>query len=80
MRTASRPSTSGSPTSMITRSICPALAACTPLVPLSTAIDSNSSCSASLAQFGVVVHDQDLAGIRHSSALRTGISPERRCA
>src|SRR5215813_9751120 len=47
MRTASRPSTSGSPTSMITRSICPALAVCTPLVPLSTAIGSNSSCSAS---------------------------------
>ena len=47
MRTASRPSTSGSPTSMITRSIWPALAACTPLVPLSTAIASNSSCSAS---------------------------------
>src|SRR6516165_6636631 len=47
MRTASRPSTSGSPTSMITRSICPALAVCIPLVPLSTAIDSNSSCSAS---------------------------------
>jgi hypothetical protein len=33
-----------------------------------------------LAQLGVVVHDQDLAGIRHSSALRTGVSPERRCA
>jgi hypothetical protein len=33
-----------------------------------------------LAQLGVVVHDQDFAGIRHSSALRTGISPERRCA
>jgi hypothetical protein len=32
-----------------------------------------------LAQLGVVVHDQNLA-IRHSSALRTGISPERRCA
>jgi hypothetical protein len=47
MRTASRPSTSGSPTSIITRSICPALAVCTPLVPLSTAIGSNSSCSAS---------------------------------
>src|SRR5262249_48922085 len=47
IRTASRPSTSGSPTSMITRSICPALAVCTPLVPLSTAIGSNSSCSAS---------------------------------
>src|SRR6516162_60148 len=28
-----------------------------------------------LAQLGVVVHDQDLAGIRHSSALRTGVSP-----
>ena len=46
MRTASRPSTSGRPTSMITRSICPTLAVCTPLVPLSTAIGSNS-CSAS---------------------------------
>jgi hypothetical protein len=33
-----------------------------------------------LAQLGVIVHDQDFAGIRHSSALRTGISPERRCA
>ena len=33
-----------------------------------------------LAQLGVVVHDQDFAGIRHSSALMTGISPERRCA
>ena len=39
MRTASRPSMSGRPTSMITRSIWPALAACTPLVPLSTATD-----------------------------------------
>ena len=45
MRTASRPSMSGMPTSMITRSIGPALAACTPLLPLSTAIASNSSCS-----------------------------------
>src|SRR3974377_1638130 len=35
MRTASRPSMSGRPTSMITRSICPALAACTALVPFS---------------------------------------------
>ena len=37
MRTASRPSMSGRPTSMMTRSIWPALAACTPLVPVSTA-------------------------------------------
>jgi DNA-binding transcriptional MerR regulator len=29
-----------------------------------------------LEQLGVVVHDQDLAGIRHSSALRTDVSPE----
>src|SRR6516164_3978242 len=43
MRTASRPSRSGRPTSMITRSTWPDLAACTPLLPLSTATDSNSS-------------------------------------
>src|SRR6516164_4056355 len=47
MRTASRPSRSGRPTSMITRSTWPDLAACTPLLPLSTATDSNSSCKAS---------------------------------
>src|SRR5262245_47652988 len=46
MRTASRPSTSGRPTSIITRSICPFFAACTPFVPLSTAMASNSSCNA----------------------------------
>ena len=45
MRTASRPSMSGRPTSMMTRSIWPALAACTPLLPFSTATASNSSCS-----------------------------------
>src|SRR5262245_12530345 len=50
MRTASRPSTSGRPTSMITRSTGPALAACTPLVPLSTEMASNSSCSASCSR------------------------------
>jgi hypothetical protein len=33
-----------------------------------------------LSQLGVVVHDQDFAGIRHSSALRTSVSLERRCA
>jgi hypothetical protein len=32
-----------------------------------------------LAQFGVIVHDQDLAGIRHSSPLDRR-RPERRCA
>src|SRR5262245_49440299 len=47
IRTASRPSTSGRPTSMITRSTWLDLAACTPLAPFSTAIDSNSSCNAS---------------------------------
>src|ERR1700748_2366187 len=73
MRTASRPSTSGSPTSMITRSICPALAA---LHPLGAIVDRDrfeflvqrELLDQRLAQFGVVVHDQDLAGIRHSSA------------
>src|SRR5215470_11008986 len=45
MRTASRPSMSGSPTSIMIRSICPPLAACTPLVPVSTEMASNSSCS-----------------------------------
>src|SRR5215813_13429645 len=47
MRTASRPSMSGKPTSMITRSICPALAACTPLLPFSAATASYSSYSES---------------------------------
>ena len=47
MRTASRPSMSGKPTSMMTRSICPALAACTPLLPFSAATASYSSYSAS---------------------------------
>src|SRR6185295_2442131 len=80
MRTASRPSTSGSPTSMITRSICPALAVCT---PLGSVVDRDrleflvqrELLDQRLAQLGVVFHDQDLAGIRHSSALRTGVSP-----
>src|SRR5262252_6291569 len=45
MRTASRPSMSGSPTSMMTRSTWLALAACTPLAPVSVEIASNSSCS-----------------------------------
>src|ERR1700756_2115630 len=47
IRTASWPSTSGSPTSIITRSTWPALAACTPLVPFSQETASNSSWSAS---------------------------------
>src|SRR6516225_6413572 len=73
MHTASRPSRSGRPTSMITRSTWPDLAACTPLLPLSTATDSNSSCKEldhRVAQFGIIVHDQDLAGIRHGRHLR----------
>ena len=44
LRKASRPSTSGKPTSMITRSTWPPLAVCTALVPESTAMASNSSC------------------------------------
>ena len=77
IRTASRPSMSGSPTSMITRSIWPALAACTPLVPLSTAIDFEFLVQRELldqrfAQLGIVVDDQDLAGIRHSVSLAAG--------
>ena len=55
MRTASRPSMSGKPTSMMTRSICPALAACRPLLPFSAATASYSSysesCSVSAPQF-----------------------------
>ena len=47
MRTASRPSMSGKPTSMMTRSICPALAACRPLLPFSAATASYSSYSES---------------------------------
>jgi hypothetical protein len=47
IRTASRPSISGNPTSMITRSIWPASAACTPLLPFSAATASNSSSSES---------------------------------
>src|SRR5205823_6023057 len=46
IRTASRPSMSGRPTSMMTRSISPALADCTAWVPVSTATASNSSCKA----------------------------------
>ena len=58
----------------MTRSIWPALAACTPLVPLSTATDfeflvQRKLLDQRLAQFGIVVDDQDLAGIRHQSAL-----------
>ena len=70
MRTASRPSMSGSPTSMITRSICPALAACTPLLPSSTATASNSSrsesCSVSASRSsGSSSTMRNLTGIRH---------------
>src|SRR6266852_933816 len=45
IRTASRPSMSGRPTSIMTRSICPPFAACTPLAPVSTEMASNSSWS-----------------------------------
>src|SRR5450432_2522562 len=44
-RTTSRPSVSGSPTSISTRSGASALAALAPLAPVSTAEASNSSCS-----------------------------------
>src|SRR5512140_2459168 len=44
-RTTSRPSVSGSPTSISTRSGALALAALAPLAPVSTAEASNSSCS-----------------------------------
>src|SRR4030088_1263665 len=44
-RTTSRPSVSGSPTSISTRSGALALAAVAPLAPVSTAEASNSSCS-----------------------------------
>src|SRR5947209_18500999 len=44
-RTTSRPSVSGSPTSISTRSGALALAALAPLAPVSTAEVSNSSCS-----------------------------------
>ena len=64
MRTTSRPSTSGRPTSMITRSICPPLAACTALVP---AVDGDGVeflvqrqlLDQRVAQLDVVVDDQD---------------------
>ena len=81
MRTASRPSMSGRPTSMMTRSIWPALAACTPLVPESTATASNSSCRAScstraVAQLRIIVDDQDFAGVGHRiPGLPRGICP-----
>src|ERR1700731_1479949 len=45
LRTTSRPSVSGSPTSISTRSGALALAALAPLAPVSTAEASNSSCS-----------------------------------
>ena len=57
----------------MTRSICPALAACTPLVPFSTAIGFEFLVQRELldqrrAQLGIVVHDQDLAAIAHAPA------------
>ena len=81
MRTASRPSMSGRPTSMITRSIWPPWRACTPLVPVSTAIGlellvQRELLDQRLAQFGIVVDDQDLAGIRHGIA--SGAAPQLR--
>ena len=70
MRTASRPSMSGSPTSMMTRSIWPALAACTPLAPVSSDsglefLVQGKLLDQGVAQFGVVVDDQDFSDIRH---------------
>ena len=70
MRTASRPSTSGSPTSMMTRSIWPDLGG---LHALAAAVDGErfellvqrKLLDQRVAQFGVIVDDQDLAGIRH---------------
>src|SRR6516165_4118387 len=75
MRTASRPSRSGRPTSMITRSTWPDLAA---LHPLAAAIDRDrleffmqgKLLDHRVAQYGIIVHDQDLADIRHGRHLR----------
>ena len=59
---------------MITRSIWPALAACTPLEPVSAALGLELLVQRKLldqrvAQLRVVVDDQNFAGIRHSEAL-----------
>src|SRR2546427_12358975 len=72
MRTASRPSTSGSPTSMITRSICPALAACTPLVPLSIAVDNGTKGvqAAKAGQIDLVIMDVGLPDVDGREAVR----------
>ena len=80
MRTASRPSMSGRPTSMMTRSIWPALAACTPLVPVSAAdrlefLVQRELLDQRLAQLGVVVDDQDFA--RLACPASAGRSPQR---
>ena len=55
---------------MITRSMWPLRAACTPLVPVSTDVGleflvQRKLLDQRLAQFGVVVDDQDLAGVGH---------------
>ncbi len=70
MRTASRPSTSGRPTSMITRSIWPVLASCTPLVPGSTddrleLVMQRQLLDERVPQLGVVVDNQDFSAVRH---------------
>ncbi len=70
MRTASRPSTSGRPTSMMTRSIWPAFAACTPLAPRLGGdgfefLMQGELLREGLAQLGIVINDQDFADIGH---------------
>ena len=57
---------------MITRSIWPALAACTPLLPFSTAsglelLVQRQLLGQRIAQFGIVIDDQNFARVRHSS-------------
>jgi hypothetical protein len=61
MRTASRPSMSGRPTSMITRSISPALAACVQRQLLGQRI----------AHLGIVVDDEKLTRVRHQCISRS---------
>jgi hypothetical protein len=58
------------------------LAACTPLVPLSTATEIKLLMQRKLldqcvAQFGIVIHDQDFSGIRHRKRALARISPIR---
>jgi len=78
IRTASRPSISGNPTSIMTRSIWPALADCTPLMPGSFEfLVQRKLFHQRFAQFRVIVDNKDPTHIRRRIPIRIVIEATR---